>query len=258
MLRTRVIPCLLLKNDGLVKTKKFKKPVYVGDPINAVKIFNEKEVDELLIIDIEASKLNRGPDFGLLERICRESFIPMGYGGGICTVEEVKKLCWLGFEKVSLNQVALHDHKFVTKAADLVGSQSVVVTIDIKKNWRGKYFVYDHVSQKLTAHTPENYAVKMAENGAGELLLNFVDDDGCMSGYNIDVIHRVSSVVDIPTIALGGASSLEDFRKAVVYGHASAVAAGSFFVFYGAHRAVLISYPEKRELKKLFVENVGN
>jgi imidazole glycerol-phosphate synthase subunit HisF len=254
MLKTRVIPCLLLKNNGLVKSVKFKNPTYVGDPINAVKIFNDKEVDELLFIDIEASRQKRGPNFDFIVKISREAFMPFGYGGGIRTLEDVKALMRLGVEKVSLNAYALENPDFITAAAEIVGSQSVVVAIDVKKDLWGAYKVYDHVSQKATKINPVEYAQMAVLKGAGEILLNSVDRDGTFSGYDIDLLKKVTSSVNIPVIALGGAGSLHDFALAVTEGNASAVAAGSFFVFYGPHRAVLITYPEKNALKKLLGE----
>jgi len=252
MLKTRVIPCLLLKNKGLVKTVKFKDPKYVGDPINAVKIFNDKEVDELFIVDIEASKKGHGPDFDLLERICKESFMPVGYGGGIKTIEEVKKLFWIGYEKVCINNYALKDPEFIIKASDIAGSQSVVISIDIKRDFFGNMYLYDHTKGKTLNLHPVEYACKMEALGAGEIFLNSVNSDGKMSGFEIKLIKMVSSSVKIPVVSIGGAGKIEDFEDAVKKGGADAVSAGSFFVFYGPHRAVLISYPKKNKLKEMF------
>jgi len=252
LLRTRVIPALLLKNDGLVKTIRFKDPTYVGDPINAVKIFNDKEVDELLFIDIQATREKRTPNFELVSRISREAFMPFGYGGGIRNLEDVNKLLRLGVEKVSINAYAIENPDFIKKAAQNVGSQSVVASIDVRQDSSGRHWVFDYRSGTTTKLDPVTSAILMEKNGAGEILLNSVDRDGTFSGYDINIIRKVSSSVGIPVIALGGAGKIQDFAEAVKVGGASAVAAGSFFVFHGPHRAVLITYPAKNELKKVF------
>lgn len=254
MLKTRVIPALLLKNDGLVKTVKFKDPTYVGDPINAVKIFNDKEVDELLFIDIEATKEKRRPNFELISRISREAFMPFGYGGGIKSLDDITQLLRLGVEKVSINSYAMKDPDFVKKAAGICGSQSVVVSIDVEKDKSGNHWIFNYINSTMTKFDPVRFAVLMERNGAGEILLNSVDRDGTFSGYDIDVIKKVSSSVRIPVIALGGAGKIEDFVEAVEAG-ASAVAAGSLFVFYGKHRAVLITYPAKNKLEEAFLNS---
>lgn len=252
MLRTRVIPALLLKKDGLVKTIRFKDPTYVGDPINAVKIFNDKEVDELLFIDIQATREKRTPNFELVSRISREAFMPFGYGGGIRNLEDVNKLLRLGVEKVSINAYAIENPDFIKKAAQNVGSQSVVASIDVRQDSSGRHWVFDYRSGTTTELDPVTFAILMEKNGAGEILLNSVDRDGTFSGYDINIIRKVSGSVGIPVIALGGAGKIGDFAEAVKVGGASAVAAGSFFVFHGPHRAVLITYPAKDELKKVF------
>jgi cyclase len=252
MLKVRVIPCLLLRNGGLVKSVNFKNHKYVGDPINAVKIFNDKEVDELMFIDIEATKQNRGPNYDLLSRISREAFMPLGYGGGVKSVDEVKKLTRLGIEKVSINSFSITNPDIITQAADVAGSQSIVASIDVKKDFWGKHKVYDYLKNKTTNLDPVEFAVEMEKKGAGEILLNSVDNEGTFKGYDIDLINKITSAVSIPVIASGGAGSINDFAKAINEGHASAVSAGSFFVFYGPHKAVLITYPEKKELKSLF------
>jgi cyclase len=252
MLKVRVIPCLLLRNGGLVKSVNFKNHKYVGDPINAVKIFNDKEVDELMFIDIEATKQNRGPNYDLLSRISREAFMPLGYGGGVKSVDEVKKLTRLGIEKVSINSFSITNPDIITQAADVAGSQSIVASIDVKKDFWGKLKVYDYLKNKTTNLDPVEFAVEMEKKGAGEILLNSVDNEGTFKGYDIELIKKITSAVTIPVIASGGAGSINDFAKAINEGHASAVSAGSFFVFYGPHKAVLITYPEKKELKSLF------
>jgi len=250
MLRTRVIPCLLLRNRGLVKTRKFKEPVYVGDPINAVRIFNEKEVDELVFLDITATPEGRGPDFDLIRDIASETFMPFAYGGGITTLEHARQLFKLGVEKVVLNTAAASDPGLVSAIADIAGSQSVVVSVDVKRSLLGKYQVHTRAGQKGLGLDPVEYAQRMEHAGAGELLLTAIDRDGCMNGYDTPLLKSVSTAVSIPVVASGGASSLQDFRTAVEAG-ASAVAAGSMFVFHGKHRAVLITYPEHSELQRV-------
>lgn len=251
MLTTRVIPCLLLKNQGLVKTVKFRDQKYVGDPINAVKIFNDKEVDELVFLDITATAENRRPNFGLIADIASECFMPFGYGGGVRELDDMNELFNLGVEKVIINSYVLREPSFIRRAADIFGSQSVVVSIDVKKNLFGKYEVYEHSSKKNTKLDPVQFARNMESAGAGEIFLTSVDQDGTMQGYDIALIKKVSDAMSIPVIACGGAGSLEDFERAIKEGGASAVAAGSMFVFHGKHRAVLITYPGLEELNKI-------
>lgn len=251
MLRTRVIPCLLLRNGGLVKTVKFGDPKYVGDPINAVKIFNEKEVDELVFLDISATAAGRGPNLELIRDIATEAFMPFGYGGGIRTMEHVAGLVALGVEKVVLNTVAVEHPEFVSEAAALVGSSSVVVSIDVKRSMLGRYEVVTCNATRRTGLDPVDWAGRVAELGAGEILLTAVDRDGTQKGYDVALIKQVAGAVSVPVIASGGAGQLQDFRAAVNEGSASAVAAGSMFVFHGKHRAVLITYPEYRDLEKV-------
>lgn len=252
MLKTRVIPTLLLKGTGLVKTVKFKKPTYLGDPRNVVKIFNEKEVDEIILLDITATPENRKPNFGLISEIVSECFMPVCYGGGIRDLHDIKRLFAIGIEKIAINSYAVENPDFIKAVSEYFGSQSVVVGIDVKKNLWGKYQMYTHCGRVNKKHDPVTFAVQMQEVGAGELFLNSIDRDGTMQGYDIDLIKRVSQVVEIPVIASGGAGKTEDFLAAVNDGGAAAVAAGSMFVFQGIHRAVLISYPEYQELEELF------
>ena len=250
--RIRVIPCLLLHAGGLIKSVKFKDYKYVGDPINAVKIFNEKEVDELAIIDIDATKERRPPDIKKIAEIVSEAFMPIAYGGGITRIEEVKQIMHNGVEKVIFNKSAVVNPALVTETAGQFGSQSVVVSIDVKKTlFRGKKVFTDN-GRHNTGLEPVSFAIKMEEMGAGELLLNSIECDGSFKGYDLPLIQAVASAVNIPVIAIGGAASVNDFRLAVENG-ASAVSAGSMFVFQRPHRAVLISYPSQGELKeKLF------
>lgn len=251
MLKTRVIPCLLLRDGGLVKTTKFKDPKYVGDPINAVRIFNEKEVDELVFLDIGATVAGKAPDFTLLESIAGEAFMPFAYGGGVTQVEEIKQLYALGIEKVVLNTSAVATPQLVAEAAAVAGSSSVVVSIDVRRNWLGKYTAYTCSGRQDSQRDPIELAREMVANGAGEILLGSIDRDGTRSGYDLEVVARVADAVEVPVVAVGGAGELRHFREAVDRG-ASAVAAGSMFVFHGRHRAVLITYPKYEELEQLF------
>lgn len=250
VMRPRVIPTLLLKNSGLVKSERFKNFKYLGDPVNIVKIFNDKEVDEIMILDILASKENREPQYELLKDIAGEAFMPLGYGGGLNSVAQIRKILTLGFEKVCLNSTALKRPELISESADVFGSSTIVVAMDVKKNFWGKYEVFDHTTGK-TLGNPVEWAKKIQLLGAGELIVNSVDKDGTMSGYDIDLIRSISAVTHIPLIASGGAQSVKDLEEAVKKGGASAAAAGSFFVFQGPHRAVLVSYPSEQQLQIL-------
>ncbi len=252
MKRIRVIPALLIQDGGLVKSIKFKNHKYVGDPINAVKIFNEKEVDEIVLLDISATADKKAPNILAIKEIASEAFMPLGYGGGITKLEEIIELITAGVEKVILNTSAYENPKLVSDGAKYVGSQSVVVSMDVKKNIWGKYKVFVRNGTKNTDIDPLVYAKQMEQVGAGELLLNAIDRDGTFGGYDVDLIQSISSAVNIPVVAIGGAATLDDLVKAVRSG-ASAVSAGSMFVFQRPHRAVLISYPSQNKLKeKLF------
>ena len=251
MLKTRVIPSLLLKNDGLVKTVKFTDPKYIGDPINAIKIFNDKEVDELMLLDISASKQNREPNFDLIKQISSECFMPLSYGGGIKNSDQAKRLFEIGIEKVSLQTAAFNNFNIIEEIASKFGNQSVVISIDIKKNWLGKYELYCASSGKKIKKEWKRYLQEVVSAGAGEILLNSVDNDGTMNGLDLDLINIATSEVNVPIIAAGGVGSLKDIKLAELNG-ASAVAVGSYFVFHGPHKAVLITYPEYKELEELF------
>jgi cyclase len=251
MLQERVIPCLLLRNGGLVKTQRFKDPKYVGDPINAVRIFIDKEVDELVFLDISATAAGTGPNFTLLADIASEAFMPFGYGGGVTTVDQVKRLFALGVEKAIVNTSAASDPHLVEAAAAVAGSSSIVVSIDARRSFLGKYSVYVRSGQSDTGRDPVSYAREMEQLGAGEILLQSIDRDGTQTGYDLELVKRVAEAVSIPVVAAGGAGAMRHFREAVDAG-ASAAAAGSYFVFHGKHRAVLITYPEYHELRELF------
>jgi len=252
LIRPRAIPVLLLHNRGLVKTVRFKNPTYLGDPINIVKIFNDKEVDELIFLDITATVEGRRPPFDILAEIASECFMPLGYGGGVRTLEDIRTILGVGIEKVSINSQAVEVPAFVRQAADQVGSQSVVVSIDVKKTVLGRYQVVTQGGRRATSLDPVRFAVQMAEMGAGEILLNSIDRDGTMQGYDLGLIQKVAHSVDIPVVACGGAAKIDDLAAAVQDGGASAAAAGSMFVFQGKHRAVLISYPEEQALRAAF------
>ena len=251
MLKNRVIPALLLKNGGLVKTTKFKNPKYVGDPINAIKIFNEKQVDELMVLDITASKENRDPDYNLIEQFAGECFMPLAYGGGIRTVQQAKRLFSCGVEKICLQTAAFENPDLVTELAERFGSQSIMVSIDIKKNWFGTPYAYSAIHKKTINTDWLTLLHKLIEAGAGEVLLNSVDKDGTLLGPDLGLIRKASLAIEVPLIAVGGISSLNDIKLAIDSG-ASAVAAGSFFVYFGPHRAVLITYPKYEELTQIF------
>lgn len=249
MLQPRVIPCLLLKNKGLVKTVYFKNPKYVGDPINAVKIFNDKEVDELIFLDITATIERRKPYFDLIKEIATECFMPFAYGGGINNVEDAKQILKLGAEKIIINSSATN-FDFIKTASKIFGNQSVVVSIDVKKDVFGNYIIYTHSGTKKINNDLFDFIINMEHLGAGELFLNSIDRDGTMNGYDLNLIKSVVDTVDIPVIACGGAGKIKDFHDGAVIAGASAVAAGSIFVFHGPYRAVLINYPSSEEIKK--------
>jgi cyclase len=252
MLTIRVIPCLLLKGEGLVKTVKFKDPKYVGDPINAVKIFNDKEVDELIFLDIDATVEGRKPPFKLISEIASECFMPLSYGGGLNDLEDIKAIFNLGVEKIIINSYAVENPHFINEASKLYGTQSIVVAIDVRKNSAGKYEMFTRGGKKRAGFDPVQHAIEMERLGAGEIFLNSIDKDGTKEGYDTDLIKKVTESVSIPVIACGGAGKISDFVDAVKKGGASAAAAGSLFVFHGKHQAVLINYPEKEELVGLF------
>lgn len=253
MLKTRVIPVLLLKNRGLYKGVKFKNHKYVGDPINTVKIFNDKEVDELIILDIEASKLNKPIDFDYLKEVVSEAFMPVGYGGGIKTVEDAKKLFNLGLEKIVLNTNAILNPNLIKELVDVFGSQSVVFSLDIKKDFWGKYKVYIKSGAEKTNYEALEVAKKMEELGVGEIIINNIDKDGTFEGYDLKLINYISSNLSIPTIACGGARNIDDFKLAKEAG-AHACGAGGMFVFHMPHRAVVISYPDYNRLRMVLGE----
>ena len=249
MLKNRVIPCLLIKDRRLVKTQKFKKPAYVGDPVNVVRIFNEKEVDEIILLDINASKNNCAPDFEYIEEVAGECFMPLCYGGGISTVQQAEKLFTIGVEKICIQTALLNDFSLINEIVKRFGVQSIVVSVDVKSSFFGGYKFFSS-SRKRIKIDYQVFIQKAIDAGTGEIILNVVDNDGCMSGMQFELINEVSSKINVPLIAMGGVGSLEDIRLAVNSG-ASAVAAGAFFVYQGPHRAVLISYPKYEDIERL-------
>ena len=254
MFRPRIIPVLLLKGRGLVKTKQFnkKKAVYIGDPINAVKIFNDMESDELVFLDITATPENRTVSVDLIKNIGDEAFMPFAVGGGIRSHNDIKNLIAAGAEKVVINTLFSQNPKEVLKAASIFGNQSIIISIDVKKNTFGKQRIFINCGGKQLKTNITEYARMAEEYGAGEILINSIDNDGMYSGYDIDMVKQIAENVSIPVIAVGGASNLDDFYKVTKHGNASAAAAGSLFVFHGPRKAVLINYPEKDKLTKLF------
>ncbi len=246
-LRSRYIPVLLVKNRQLYKTVKFNKDIkYIGDPINAIRIFNEKEVDEICVLDIEASKVGAEPNFDFVKDIASECFMPLGYGGGISNMNHIEKLFRLGIEKVILNNSIIDNTSLISEAAKHFGSQSIVASVDIKRNLFGQYLVYSHTKKDTLKMRLEEHIRNIEDAGAGELILNSVDRDGMMQGFDLSLIVKISKLINIPMVALGGAGSIQDLELALQSG-AHATAAGSLFIYKGPHKAVLINYPSEKE-----------
>ncbi len=252
MLLTRVIPCLLLRRAALVKTVRFKNPTYVGDPINTVRIFNEAEVDELVFLDITATPEDREPQFDLVEEISQECFMPFAYGGGLRRIGDIQRILGNGAEKVVLNTCVWRTPQLVTEAANRFGSQSVVVSIDVRKNFWGNYSVMVCGGRENTKMNPVELARRAVDLGAGELFVTSIDQEGGFKGYDLDLIGQISEAVEVPVVGHGGAGDLDDVRRVVTEAGASAAAAGSLFVYQGPQRAVLINYPKRGELDRLF------
>ncbi|MDG4655098.1 AglZ/HisF2 family acetamidino modification protein [Chryseobacterium arthrosphaerae] len=251
MLRPRVIPSLLIQDNGLVKTVNFKNPKYVGDPINAVRIFNEKEVDELAIFDIDATAKGLEPNYSLIERIANQSRMPLCYGGGVKTVEQAQKIFGLGIEKIALSSAVLQTPELITQIAERVGSQSVIVVLDVKKKLFGGYEVYTHNGKKSTGINPIKFVEEAQKLGAGEIIINSIDQDGVMKGYDLGLIDKVREKISLPLTVLGGAGSLNDIKQVIDKHGIIGVAAGSLFVFKGVYKAVLINYPSFEEKEAL-------
>lgn len=255
MLRSRIIPCLLVSNNGLVKTIKFKNPKYVGDPINAVRIFNEKETDELMILDIDATKFNKEPDYRSIEFWASECRMPLCYGGGIRTVEQAQKIFSLGVEKIALSSEVIKNPTIISSIAKRVGSQSVVVVLDVKKKTFGGYELFTHNGSKSTGLNPVDFAKKSALEGAGEIVINSIDRDGTMKGYDLNLVRNIRDAIDIPITVLGGASSLDDLGGLIKEFGIIGASAGSLFVFKGKYKAVLINYPSPNDKDYLLANN---
>jgi cyclase len=260
MLYPRIIPCLLIHNRGLVKTVKFKDPKYVGDPINAVKIFNEKEVDELIVVDIDATTQNYEPDYKMIENLAVECRMPLCYGGGIKTVEQAQRIFSLGVEKIAISSIAVENPSIVTSMSERVGNQSVVVIMDVRENLNNNtYEIWTHNGTKRTGLNPVDFAVEMEKLGAGEIVINSINSDGVMKGYDLKLVQKVREAVNIPMTVLGGAGSLDDIGILIKQYGIIGAAAGSLFVFKGKYRAVLISYPQSTEkgnlIKNHFLDN---
>jgi imidazole glycerol-phosphate synthase subunit HisF len=245
MLRPRIIPCLLVHDKGLVKTVRFKEGKYVGDPINAVKIFNEKEVDELMVLAIDASRKKVAPDFTLIQRLAAECRMPLAYGGGVSSPDEARRIIGLGVEKVSLSAAAAADPALIGRIAQEVGSQSVVVVVDARKKLLGnRWEMFTHNGTVSSGRDPVEFAQEAQERGAGEIVINSIDRDGAMSGYDLALVERLRRVLTVPLTVLGGAGSLADIETLVREFGVIGAAAGSLFVFKGPYKAVLINYPD--------------
>lgn len=252
----RIIPCLLLRGEGLVKTVRFKDPKYVGDPINAVRLFNDLEVDELIVLDIEATTKGREPPFDRIAEIAGEAFMPICYGGGVTSFDQAARLFKSGVEKVALTTALIEKPELVRQIADTFGEQAVVAGIDVKKDWLGKSRAMVKAGSSKTSFDPVALAKRAAELGAGEILLTSIDREGTYQGYDLDLVKAVSAAVPIPVIANGGAGELPHMRQAIDAG-ASAAAAGSLFVYKGPHRAVLVNYPKRARLRELLQPNTS-
>lgn len=249
------MPCLLVQNSGLVKTVKFGNSKYVGDPINAVRIFNEKMVDELMVVDIDATRNDREPDYGMIAKLANECRMPLCYGGGIKKVEQVEKIISLGVEKVAISSGAVADPDLISRSAGRVGAQSVVVVLDIKKSGMfRKLEVVTHNAARRTKLDPAKFIEEVTSRGAGEIVLNFVDRDGTMEGYDLEVVAALRQHTSLPMTVLGGAGSLDDVVKLWKAEQIIGAAAGSLFVFKGRYRAVLVNYPAALEKTKLLKE----
>jgi cyclase len=248
MLKTRIIPALLLRDGALVKTVKFTKPSYIGDPINTVRIFNELEVDELVFLDIEATTQNRNPNLQILREIANECFMPLAYGGGIKDFDTAAKIFSIGFEKLVLNSVTHYLPEFITRLAEHYGNQAIVASIDVKRSLFGKYEVWTDAGKKNTKKDPVSWAQELATFGVGEILLTSIDREGTWSGFDVDLIKKVTSAVSIPVIAHGGAGGIEHIGKAVKQGHANAVALGSMVVYQQKGMGVLVNFPDVLDL----------
>ncbi len=256
MLRPRIIPCLLIKDNGLVKSMQFKNHKYIGDPINTVKIFNEKEVDEIIIIDIDATTQNREPDYKLIESLAAECRMPLCYGGGVKTVEQAQKIFTLGVEKISISSEAISNPNLLTEIGSRVGSQSIVVVMDVKKSKSSNYEIWTHNGTKNTGKDPIAFAKEVERLGAGEVVVNSIDEDGMMKGYDMDLIDSIRDAINLPLTVLGGAGTLKDIGNLISKHKVIGAAAGSLFVYKGVFKAVLINYPKPSEKLAILAQNL--
>ncbi len=251
MLRPRIIPCLLLKNKGVVKTKQFQNPKYIGDPVNAVRIFNEKEVDELMVLDIDATSNDVEPDYKMIENLAAQCRMPLCYGGGVKTIAHAEKIIALGVEKVALSSAAIGIPELVSELSAQIGTQSVVIVLDVRKNHLSNdYEVWTHNGSHCTRSCPVELAQLMERRGGGEIVINSIDKDGTMNGYDLQLVKLVRDSISVPMTVLGGAGSLKDIEELIREFGVIGAAAGSLFVFKGAYRAVLINYPNRDEKVK--------
>ncbi len=251
MLETRVIPCLLLKGDSLVKTVNFKKPSYIGDPINTARIFNELEVDELTVLDIEATNTRSKPNFKVLAELANECFMPLAYGGGVRSFEDAKKIFQIGIEKVIINSYMYEKPEFITELANHFGNQAIVASLDIKKNFFGKYELYSHAGKKKQKKDIISWVQELEKLGAGEILLTAIHQEGTWKGFDVDLVRKISEAVNIPVIANGGAGSIEHIEKVVKQANASAVTLGSMIVYQSKGMGVLINFPDQKKLQNV-------
>ena len=251
MLRTRIIPCLLLKDASLIKTVKFKKYNYIGDPVNTVRIFNELEVDELMFLDIFASLEQRKIDFELLKDIASECFMPLSYGGNVGSLDDAKKIFEIGFEKVVINSNAFKNLELISNISNYFGTQSVIGAIDVKKTFLGNYKIFSHHGTKRQIPSLVTWAKTLVDAGVGEIMLTAIDNDGTWKGYDLDIVRIVADSVNVPVIANGGAGKIDHLKQAVAEGHASAVAVGSMVVYQKQGMGVLINFPDKKELSQI-------
>lgn len=255
MLRPRITPCLLVHDKGLVKTVGFSAPKYVGDPINAVKIFNEKEVDELIVLDIDATVRGNPPDYRMIENLAAESRMPLCYGGGVKTAEQAKTIIGLGVEKVAISSAAIENPNLIPQVAAEVGGQSIVVVLDVKMNKRGsQYEVWTHNGTINSGRSPAEVAEQVERLGVGEIVINSIDNDGVMKGYNLPMVDQVRNATTVPMTVLGGAGSLKDIGELIRRFGIIGAGAGSLFVFKGVYKAVLINYPGADEKDRLIAE----
>ena len=252
MLRPRLIPCLLIQNRGLVKTVRFSDPKYVGDPINAVRIFNEKLVDELMVLDIEATRLGREPDYRMIANLANESRMPLCYGGGVTTVGQIDRIIGLGVEKVALSSAVIADPGLIARAADRAGAQSIVLVLDVKRTGLLRHHeVVTHNATCRTGFDPVQFVVRVAKSGVGEVVINTVDRDGTMEGYDLELVSRIRDATSLPVTVLGGAGSTDHIVDLWKRQNLVGAGAGSLFVFKGKYRAVLINYPNESEKAQL-------